>query len=205
MPGSDDRGPKSVVCSVWWLIAAQHQCVHILPSAFVGGAVEHGVRHAPYGLFGGEPGQRHRNRLRDADSERELGAAEVGVPMKPGARLIVESSGGGGYGDPQHRLQPLREAIIVNARLAVVAPLPDLPTPPRAAQTQHSGPKGERRIWLGSWLKVPVYDFDTLPPDMQIEGPAIFESATTTVLLRQAETVRVTPQGWLDVQLGASA
>jgi len=40
---------------------------------------------------------------------------------------------------------------------------------------------------------------------MQIEGPAIFESATTTVLLRQAETVRVTPQGWLDVQLGASA
>ena len=38
----------------------------------------------------------------------------------------------------------------------------------------------------------------------RIDGPAIVESATTTVLLRTGDTARTTPQGWLDVDVAAA-
>jgi len=41
-----------------------------------------------------------------------------------------------------------------------------------------------------------------LPPGLQIKGPAIFESPTTTVLIRQNEHASVTQHGWLDIELG---
>ena len=37
---------------------------------------------------------------------------------------------------------------------------------------------------------------------LEVKGPAIFESATTTVLVRESERVTVTPHGWLDIRLG---
>jgi N-methylhydantoinase A/oxoprolinase/acetone carboxylase beta subunit len=46
-----------------------------------------------------------------------------------------------------------------------------------------------------------VYDLDTLPPGHEVKGPAIFESATTTVLARNGERALVTPHGWLDIRL----
>ena len=39
-------------------------------------------------------------------------------------------------------------------------------------------------------------------PGDELKGPALFESATTTVLVREGEHVRVTPHGWLDIRLG---
>ena len=62
-----------------------------------------GLRHAPYGLFGGEPGATHRYRLVSGSETRFLQTKEVGVPVQPGDVLIIESSGGGGYGDPAKR------------------------------------------------------------------------------------------------------
>ena len=35
----------------------------------------------------------------------------------------------------------------------------------------------------------------------ELKGPAIFESATTTILIREGERVRLTPHGWLDIRL----
>ncbi len=35
-----------------------------------------------------------------------------------------------------------------------------------------------------------------------MKGPAIFESPTTTVVVRDGERVLVTPHGWLDIRLG---
>ena len=35
-----------------------------------------------------------------------------------------------------------------------------------------------------------------------MKGPALFESPTTTVLVREGERVSVTPHGWLDIPLG---
>ncbi|MGH7354285.1 MAG: hypothetical protein ACRELS_06850 [Candidatus Rokuibacteriota bacterium] len=42
---------------------------------------------------------------------------------------------------------------------------------------------------------------DALPPSLEVKGPAIFESATTTVLARAGERVEVTEHGWLDIRL----
>jgi hypothetical protein len=34
-----------------------------------------------------------------------------------------------------------------------------------------------------------------------VKGPALFESATTTVLVREGERAAATPNGWLDIRL----
>ncbi len=58
-----------------------------------------GVRHAPYGLLGGEDGRPSRYRLRSRDGRRRtLKTKEVGIPVLPGDVFEIESSGGGGYG-----------------------------------------------------------------------------------------------------------
>jgi len=49
---------------------------------------------------------------------------------------------------------------------------------------------------------VPVHRLDGLAPGFEAKGPVIFESATTTVLVREGERVTVTPHGWLDIRLG---
>ena len=60
-------------------------------------------------------------------------------------------------------------------------------------------PRSERRIYLDDGVSVPVYDFDTLSPAQTIAGPAIVESAMTTVLLRPSDRATITPLGWLDI------
>jgi len=76
---------------------------------------------------------------------------------------------------------------------------PDLPQEPRLPAADPVPPRDERRIHLGEWKTAPVYDFDRLAPEQAIAGPAIVESAMTTVLLRPEDKARVTPHGWLDI------
>jgi N-methylhydantoinase A len=97
---------------------------------------------------------------------------------------------------------PDQEVVFVNARVAVVGELPTLPAEP---VRQTGGPATavrSRRVYLGQWTEVAVYDLDGLPPGADVKGPAVFESATTTVVIREAEHARVTPHGWLDIRLG---
>ena len=47
---------------------------------------------------------------------------------------------------------------------------------------------------------MPVYAFDALAPGQAIDGPAVIESATTSVLLRPGDRMRTTGFGWLDIQ-----
>ncbi len=72
---------------------------------------------------------------------------------------------------------------------------PSLPPAPPAA------PRAERRIYLDEWVAAPVYRFDALAPEQRIAGPAVIESAMTTVLLRPGDTASVTAQGWLDIAI----
>jgi len=67
-----------------------------------------GVRHAPYGLFGGKDGRPHRYRLLSRGAPRVLKTKEVGVRVRPGDVFLVESSGGGGYGPPAKRSREAR-------------------------------------------------------------------------------------------------
>ena len=97
-----------------------------------------------------------------------------------------------------------QEAVLVNARLAVVGRLPAVPAEPALAQGPPASPGAVRRVHLGGWRELPVYELDALAPTQRIKGPAIVESAATTVLLRAGDTARTTPQGWLDVDVAAA-
>ena len=43
---------------------------------------------------------------------------------------------------------------------------------------------------------------DSLAPGQTIAGPAILESATTTLVLRERDQATVTPHLWIDVAVG---
>ena len=70
-----------------------------------------------------------------------------------------------------------QEAVLVNARVAVIGELPALPQEPALSARPPARPTGERQIYLGGWRNVPIYAFDALAPDQAIEGPAVIESA----------------------------
>lgn len=96
-----------------------------------------------------------------------------------------------------------QEAVLVNARVAVIGELPELPQEPDLPPRAPAAPRGTRQIHLGGWVEAPVYDFDALAAGQSIEGPAIVESATTTVLLHRRDRATTTPFGWLDIRIGA--
>ena len=64
-----------------------------------------GKYHAPYGLFGGGDGKPHLYKLVSASdgAVTELKTKDVGVIIEPGDVLLVDSAGGGGYGDRARR------------------------------------------------------------------------------------------------------
>jgi len=97
---------------------------------------------------------------------------------------------------------PDQEVVLVNVRLAAVGELPTLPAEPMIEVGGAITHWGSRRIYLGDWLDVPVYHLDAIQAGQEIKGPAIFESTTTTVMLRSADRAVVTSRGWLDIQLG---
>jgi N-methylhydantoinase A len=95
-----------------------------------------------------------------------------------------------------------QEAVLVNARVAVIGELPALPTEPLRTVSALAAPRSERRVHLGGWREVSVFSFDDLAAGQIVEGPAIVESSTTTVLLRPGDRAQATPLGWLDVAVG---
>jgi N-methylhydantoinase A len=97
---------------------------------------------------------------------------------------------------------PGQEVVIVNARVAVVGKLPVLPADDAVASGRAVAAPARRRVWLGGWVEIPVYRLDAVPAGHEVKGPALFESATTTVLVREDERADVTPRGWLDITLG---
>jgi N-methylhydantoinase A len=96
---------------------------------------------------------------------------------------------------------PDQDVVLVNARVAVVGVLPMPPGEPVRQAGGAMTARRSRRVYLGRWLEVPVYDLDAAIPGAEVKGPAIFESATTTVVVREGERVEVTPHGWLDIRL----
>jgi N-methylhydantoinase A len=99
---------------------------------------------------------------------------------------------------------PDQEVVLVNARVAVVGRLPALPQEPAVPPRPRAEARARRRVYLGDWVEVPILDLDALAPGQVVEGPAVVESATTTVLLRAGERGLVTPLGWLDIKVARS-
>jgi N-methylhydantoinase A len=98
-----------------------------------------------------------------------------------------------------------QDAVLVNARVAVIGVLPALPAEPPRAATTPAGPRSRRRVHLGAWQEVLVFAFDDLAAAQSVTGPAIVESSTTTVLLRAGDRAEVTKLGWLDIAVRGRA
>ncbi len=87
-----------------------------------------GVRYAPYGILGGRDGLPHRYRLRSRGRpDRVLKTKEVGILVRPGDVFVVESGGGGGWGDARRRDPAARAADRANG---VVTRNGERPLPP---------------------------------------------------------------------------
>jgi len=96
-----------------------------------------------------------------------------------------------------------QDAVLVNARIAVIGELPSLPQEPTVRAQAPAEPTQVRRIYLGGWVGAPVYAFDALAPGQVLEGPALIESATTSVLLRRGDRAHTKSFGWLDVEVAS--
>jgi N-methylhydantoinase B len=73
-------------------------------------------RIAPWGLFGGGPGEKTRF-LVEREGETIALESKVNFPLRKGDRLVIEIAGGGGYGEPRKRAREdverdLREGLI---------------------------------------------------------------------------------------------
>jgi N-methylhydantoinase A len=97
-----------------------------------------------------------------------------------------------------------QEVVLVNARLSVIGRLPQVEGAVSRSPVVNAEPKTERRVYLGGWARVPVFDFLALAADQSVPGPALIESDTTTVLLRPGDTARFDTRGWLDVTVQQS-
>lgn len=91
--------------------------------------------------------------------------------------------------------------VLVNARVTAVGALPAPPLEPAAPEQADAPPVGERHIYLGEWVEVPVYSFSALSAGQTIKGPAVIESDTTTVILRSGDGANTTPERWLDITI----
>ena len=70
----------------------------------IGNTAGDGVRHGACGILGGEDGLPHRYMLYSGNqTPRAIKTKEVGLLIRPGDRLVLESGGGGGWGDPTDR------------------------------------------------------------------------------------------------------
>lgn len=99
---------------------------------------------------------------------------------------------------------PDRQPVFVNARIAAVGRLDAPPQEKLAKVTEPAAPIGSRKIYLETWVDADVYAFDALAVAQSVEGPAIIESDTTTVLLRDGDTTIVTDTGWLDIAVSST-
>ena len=97
---------------------------------------------------------------------------------------------------------PDQDAILVNGRLAAIGALPDLPQEPKTEVRAASGHRTTRRIFLAGWVDAPIFNLEELVPSQKIEGPAIIESSTTTVVLRSNDKAEVTDNLWLNILVG---
>ena len=85
-----------------------------------------------------------------------------------------------------------REAVLVNARAAVIGGLPQRRREPALRASRRPAAPSIR----GSH---PVWQWEALPPGSAGKGYAVIESALTSILVPEGWQARVTSQGWLDM------
>ncbi len=100
---------------------------------------------------------------------------------------------------------PEQDVVLVNARLAAVGAVEIPPATPLVRVAAQPGPPRVRAAWFGEWREARVVELEALSVGDVVEGPAIVEAATTTVVLGPGDRAQVDWLGSLDIRLGAAA
>jgi N-methylhydantoinase A len=97
---------------------------------------------------------------------------------------------------------PGQEVVFVNARVAVIGEVAargqDMKPAPSSAA---SIPRTTRQAFFGEWREIPVYSLESLAPGQSLQGAAIIEAETTTIIVNAGDRVTVNALGWLDIEL----
>jgi len=89
-------------------------------------------------------------------------------------------------------------AVIDTCRLAALGRIPPLRLPELpVVRDTIARPSGTRRAYFGAWIECPTFWFDELAAGAIFEGPALVDSASTTVLVLPGTRARVDAQGSL--------
>lgn len=100
------------------------------------------------------------------------------------------------YSSPGH------EVVFVNARVAAVGQVaPRGEASSLASSSAACVPRATRWAFFGQWREVPVYSLESLAPSQSLQGPAIIEAETTTIVVNAGDEVKVNQLGWLDIRL----
>ncbi len=202
------------VLSAWGMLATdlRYEFVrtHVGEAQHVGGArlrrlfaeMENEGRRRMAKAFGGPVSVRRAVDMRYGEQTFEITVSLDGVDVdSPGLIDEVVARFHRRHEELYTYSAPGQEAVLVNTRLAVVGELPTLPAEQSRETTAASLAPRSRRVYLERWLEVPVHNLEGLRAGDEVKGPAIFESPTTTVVIRQGERAVVTPHGWLDIRL----
>jgi N-methylhydantoinase A len=97
---------------------------------------------------------------------------------------------------------PDQEVVFVNARVAAIGRVTARAQAVRPASSSTTCvPCATRQAFFGEWRKVPVYSLESLVPCQSLQGPAIIEAETTTIVVNAGDRVTVNELGWLDIRL----
>jgi N-methylhydantoinase A len=163
------------------------------------GALEDQARARLAQWMAGSPEIRRSADMRYGEQVFEIGVPLDGVALTPAA--VAEAFHARHQALFTYALRQ-EEVVLVTARVAAVGRLPSRPAPPLLPR-EAALPIGSRRAQVGSEARdLPVWRFDALAPDQRVEGPAIVESDTTTVLLLEGDVGRLDARGWLEVGVG---
>jgi N-methylhydantoinase B len=114
----------------------------------LGNTAGDGVRHGACGILGGDDGLPHHYVLHSAGRPpREVRTKEVGLEIRPGDVLILESGGGGGWGDPALRDPAAHGEDVENGFVTNAASSP----PPQAGEGQGGGIRPGRANMRGGF------------------------------------------------------
>jgi N-methylhydantoinase A len=103
------------------------------------------------------------------------------------------------YSEPESPLES------INVRLTATGSIPKTPLAPWPAGGADAGGaiKATRPAYFGTWLDTPIYAGDRLLAGNRIEGPAIIEEVTTTIVVFPGDLAEVDRLGNLVIQVNA--
>jgi N-methylhydantoinase A len=101
-------------------------------------------------------------------------------------------------------VQPAGAIRLTRQRVTATGRLPALLTSVMESSTEPPNPAEHRRVWLdpkAGWTTAPVYDGWNLRPGQALDGPAVIDEHTTTILIGPHERLAVDAAGNYAIEL----